>query len=156
MDFWLLSNWKFGGLTCHFILIACLNSAKHRRCYTKWLSDRKFVAVNIISSSALWGLWKLRNELCFQNVGWRNMNLLIWRIGKLAQNWSILCPPTKETELRTYISSLKDILRRPVMLTGAAWKKTQPASCLEDLGEKQLTSMSWSVQLKELDSALTA
>ena len=35
-------------------------------------------------------------------------------------------------------------------------KKTQPASCLEDLGEKQLTSMSWSAQLKELDSALTA
>ena len=35
-------------------------------------------------------------------------------------------------------------------------KKTQPASCLEDLGEKQLTSMSWSMQLKELDSALTA
>ena len=31
-------------------------------------------------------------------------------------------------------------------------KKTQPASCLED----QLTSMSWSVQPKELDSALTA
>ena len=35
-------------------------------------------------------------------------------------------------------------------------KKTQLASCLEDMGEKQLTSMSWSVQLKELDSALTS
>ena len=86
----------------------------------KWLPDRKFAVVNIISSAALWGLWKLRNELYFHNVGWRNMNLLIWRIVKLAQNWSIMCPPTKETELRAYISNLKDILRRPVMLTGPA------------------------------------
>ena len=81
---------------------------------------KEITQVLFISSAAQWGLWKLRNELCFQNVGWRNMNLLIWRIGKLAQNWSILCPPTKETELRAYISNLKDILRRPVMLTGAA------------------------------------
>ena len=31
----------------------------------KWLSDKKFAVVNIISSATLWSLWKLRNEMCF-------------------------------------------------------------------------------------------
>jgi hypothetical protein len=30
-----------------------------------WLSDKKFAAINIVSVATLWGIWKLRNELCF-------------------------------------------------------------------------------------------
>lgn len=32
------------------------------------LSKERFTAVNIIRSAALWGVWKLMNDLCFQNA----------------------------------------------------------------------------------------
>jgi hypothetical protein len=57
-----------------------------------WLSNKKFDAVNIVSAATLWGIWKLRNALCFQNTVWMNMKHLMWRIAGLAQNWLILCP----------------------------------------------------------------
>jgi hypothetical protein len=35
-----------------------------------WLSNKKHVVANIFTSAALWGLWKLRNNLCFhKDVG---------------------------------------------------------------------------------------
>ena len=52
----------------------------------KWLSNKKFAAVNIMSSASLWCLWKLRNELCFQNVGWVDLRFLLWRIVGMAHN----------------------------------------------------------------------
>jgi len=32
---------------------------------TMWLSNKRFLVHNMIISAALWGMWKLRNELCF-------------------------------------------------------------------------------------------
>lgn len=33
-----------------------------------WLSDKRFLSPSCITVAALWGLWKLRNDLCFTNV----------------------------------------------------------------------------------------
>jgi hypothetical protein len=71
-----------------------------------WLSNKKFSTINIISSAALWGVWKLRNELCFQNKSWRNMELLMMKVAGLAQNWAILCPASKRQDLNTYTSKI--------------------------------------------------
>jgi hypothetical protein len=30
-----------------------------------WLSNKKHVLVNIVSSAVIWSIWKLRNDLCF-------------------------------------------------------------------------------------------
>jgi hypothetical protein len=49
-----------------------------------WLSNNRFLNVNIISSAALWSFWKLRNDLCFQNKMWRNMEGLLLRVVSLA------------------------------------------------------------------------
>jgi hypothetical protein len=38
---------------------------------TCWLSNKKFAAINILSSAALWALWKLRNALCFRTLSGR-------------------------------------------------------------------------------------
>jgi hypothetical protein len=49
-----------------------------------WLSNYRFLNVNIISSAALWSFWKLRNDLCFQNKMCRNMEGLLLRVVSLA------------------------------------------------------------------------
>jgi hypothetical protein len=53
---------------------------------TKWLSNKKLSAVNIISFAALCGIWKLRNDFCFQQIEWRSMEELLMRVIRLAQN----------------------------------------------------------------------
>jgi hypothetical protein len=83
-----------------------------------WLSDEKFAAINIVSAAILWGIWKLRNELYFQNAVWLNVKQLLWRIAGLAQNWLILCPAKKKEELKSYILKLHSWARRPEMLPG--------------------------------------
>jgi hypothetical protein len=48
-----------------------------------WISNRKFLLCNIFCAIALWGLWKLRNNLCFQVLKWRDMNYLLLRIANM-------------------------------------------------------------------------
>jgi hypothetical protein len=55
-----------------------------------WLSDKKNSVINIFTSAALWGHWKLRNCLCFQNGSWK-----------------LLCPPLKMVELESRLSRLR-------------------------------------------------
>ena len=47
----------------------------------------------MISSAALWGIWKLRNHMCFQNrlqPGLQKKKLWLSVIGIL-KNWAMLC-----------------------------------------------------------------
>jgi hypothetical protein len=48
-----------------------------------WLSDKKFVVLNMVTSAALCGIWKLRNEILDQNVGWKGMDILIKQGGNI-------------------------------------------------------------------------
>ena len=50
-----------------------------------WISNRIFLVCNIFCAAALWGLWKLRNILCFQVLKWRDMNYLLLRIATMLQ-----------------------------------------------------------------------
>lgn len=70
-----------------------------------WLSKR-FRIAKIFTSTALWGLWKLRNYLCFQNDHWRDVPTLLQRIVGLLQNWAILYPP----EVKQDLDQIKDRL----------------------------------------------
>jgi hypothetical protein len=87
----------------------------------KWLSSKKFSAVNIISFAALWGIRKLRNEFCFQHIEWRSMEVLMMRVIRLAQNWLILCSVNKKEELVNYLTDLTVLARRPEMMLGRWW-----------------------------------
>uniref|UniRef100_A0A0A9GAM3 Reverse transcriptase zinc-binding domain-containing protein n=1 Tax=Arundo donax TaxID=35708 RepID=A0A0A9GAM3_ARUDO len=53
----------------------------------KWLPQKKFGLINIISSAALWSIWKLRNDLCFQASQWLNMNMVWFRLGAMLKRW---------------------------------------------------------------------
>lgn len=57
-----------------------------------WLSNKKNIVLNIFTS-ALRGLWKLRNCLCFQNGSWRDVDYLLMQIVNMIHNWKLLCPP---------------------------------------------------------------
>jgi hypothetical protein len=72
-----------------------------------WLSDKKFSMLNMITSAVLWSIWKLRNDRCFQRIGWRSMEMLLFRIAGLLQNWIILFPPSKKEMLQEVINKIK-------------------------------------------------
>ncbi|KAJ1297634.1 hypothetical protein BS78_01G392000 [Paspalum vaginatum] len=67
-----------------------------------WLSNKRFLVHNIVCSAALWGVWKLRNVLCFQHGSWQNMGTLLLLIWKLAQNWILLCPEERRRAMRPF------------------------------------------------------
>ena len=83
-----------------------------------WLSRKRFIVHNILTSAVLWGLWKLRNELCFQNTPWRDIRILLMRVTVLAQNWLILCPEMVKSELSGFRGKLKQIAVMPGQITG--------------------------------------
>ena len=62
---------------------------------TMWISNRKFIVENIFCAAALWGLWKLRNNLCFQGTLWVDVRVLIMKVTAMLQNWSSMCPKEK-------------------------------------------------------------
>jgi hypothetical protein len=104
-----------------------------------WLSEKKFLTINMITSAALWALWKLRNEMCFQNRAWRNMGRLLMRVVSLIQNWIILCPEGRREELKTYSMQL--------MLSGKkARNPGKPVDCNEALCMKI-----WLTEVRELE-----
>lgn len=76
-----------------------------------WLSSKKHGLLNIITSVVLWCIWKLRNEICFQNAGWRGMGMLLCRIGGLLQNWVVLCAPEKKERLLEFLNKIKAAAR---------------------------------------------
>lgn len=79
-----------------------------------WLSNKKHtMIVNVVTSAALWGLWKLRNFLCFQNGMWKYIASVLWMIVGLIQNWKILCPAERVQELELRLEKLKYLAGQP-------------------------------------------
>jgi hypothetical protein len=60
-----------------WVLIAEIFGFEVGSCYESmakcWLCNKKIGIVNVFSAAVCWGIWKLRNALCFQGVPWRNM-----------------------------------------------------------------------------------
>lgn len=81
-----------------------------------WLSKKNMV-VNIFTSAALWGLWKLRNYICFQDGRWKDVQALMQKIAGHASNWAILCPSDKKQEFELKLDRLKSVAGRPGRLT---------------------------------------
>jgi hypothetical protein len=44
-----------------------------------WISEQRHVIVNVCTSAALWAIWKLRNEFCFQGMRWTGVQVLMRR-----------------------------------------------------------------------------
>jgi hypothetical protein len=72
-----------------------------------WLSNKKFCILNMVTSATIWSIWKLKNDLCFQRLGWRSMEMLFFRITGLLRNWMLLCSVDKKVLLDSYINKIK-------------------------------------------------
>jgi hypothetical protein len=70
----------------------------------------------MITSAVLWSIWKLRNDLSFQHTGWKSMEMLLFRISGLLQNWIILCPADRKERLKEVISKIKSAAGRILWL----------------------------------------
>jgi hypothetical protein len=74
-----------------------------------WLSNKKHCIVNMVSSAVLWSIWKLRNDLCFQRIGWKSMDMLLYGIAGLLQNWIVVCPGDKKEVVTDIVSKIKSL-----------------------------------------------
>ena len=83
-----------------------------------WLSNKRFLVANMFCSAALWGLWKLRNNLCFQVLKWRDMNYLLLRIATMLQGWTLLCPMEQRHSFATSLNMLLSMATRPARIGG--------------------------------------
>lgn len=82
-----------------------------------WLSNKKFLVRNMIYAAVLWSLWKLRNNLCFQNVSW-NSSKQVWQmVTSMVVGWKVLCPLKNLPEFEELISKIDGFRKRPIRLT---------------------------------------
>ncbi|KAG0551480.1 hypothetical protein BDA96_01G427500 [Sorghum bicolor] len=89
-----------------------------------WLSSKKHGLLNIITSGVLWCIWKHGNEICFQNAEWRGMEMLLFQIGGLLQNWVVLCAPEKKERLLEFLNKIKAAARTVLWISYAALEDT--------------------------------
>ncbi|KAG0536912.1 hypothetical protein BDA96_03G102500 [Sorghum bicolor] len=82
-----------------------------------WLSNKKNGVINAFSSATLWCLWKLRNDLCFQRMEWKSMEILYHSISGTEQNWSILYTEDKRAAIMEKTGDLRSMAWRWFWLT---------------------------------------
>jgi len=64
-----------------------------------WINNSRCLVDNMFCAAALWGLWKLRNDMCFQGgVVWRSVLSLLISILNMLTSWTMLCPMEKRPE----------------------------------------------------------
>jgi hypothetical protein len=93
-----------------------LSEPKKIKLSNMWLSNNKFLVHNMVCATTMWELCKLRNVICFQNTGWRNLNLLLWKVAITVENWKILCPAGNHMNLENMVRSLKNSAKAPCRL----------------------------------------
>jgi hypothetical protein len=72
-----------------------------------WLCDKKFKVLNICTTAIMWSLWKLRNEICFQGVKWRGMQVLFFKCVQMLRRWKIIQKPKVAAQLKNMAGELE-------------------------------------------------
>jgi hypothetical protein len=82
-----------------------------------WLCNKKFGVLNMVTSAVCWGLWKLRNVLCFQDIGWRSVKQVWWKILPMLKCWKVLVPLGLMENFEAVLTSLERLASRPERIT---------------------------------------
>jgi hypothetical protein len=77
-----------------------------------WICEKTNQVPNIVHAAALWSLWKLRNDLCFNGSGWSCMQVLYLKVAHTLERWKVLCPDGKRSELERVCAALMSLVRQ--------------------------------------------
>jgi hypothetical protein len=90
-----------------------------------WINQKRHGVTNICTYAVFWSLRKLRNDLCFQGVGWTGMDKLLRRCARLMREWKMLNKAEDAQKLEVWVSELE---RRSFFAakTGLVPKATSP------------------------------
>jgi hypothetical protein len=73
----------------------------------RWLSDKKYIALNVLTTAVFWTLWKMRNDLYFQGLSWTGANVLMRRSAKMMRDWGQLNKPEDAVKLEQWAAELE-------------------------------------------------
>jgi hypothetical protein len=55
-----------------------------------WIRDKTLKVVNVLTTTVIWCLWKIRNDMCFQGTCWTGMRRLFEQCASFLRNWRLL------------------------------------------------------------------
>jgi hypothetical protein len=107
-----------------------------------WVSEKKNSVLNTCSAALLWSLWKLRNDLCFQEKKWRDERMVLSKLVQTLKNWLPLCQAGGEERLKWVIGEVLAKSLQPLRLMGESWEipRTHTQSALAPMSSKLVTS----------------
>jgi hypothetical protein len=93
------------------------------------ICEKKHRIANVCTSAALWVLWKLRNELCFQVVCWTRCQVLMRKMSRMLRDWRLVNRKEDAEKVEELAAELK---RRSFL---------PPRLCWEDPRHNRVTAM---------------
>jgi hypothetical protein len=79
---------------------------------SKWLCNKRFEQLNVVSSDVMWSIWNNRNDLVFNRKTWLSMKQVWGLILSYLRNWQI---PFKNPEWGL-VESFKAVLVRKLKI----------------------------------------
>ena len=83
---------------------------------TWWVSNKKHAVVNALHSAAMWGLWKIRNNLCFNRSVWYGMQKIWRQVALQLAAWEVLFLTDARTQVSAMVKKIEKLARDPPML----------------------------------------
>jgi len=72
-----------------------------------WITNKKYMVCNIVTSAVLWVIWKLRNSLCFQGVPWSGMKKVFAMAGRMLRSWLPMYKADVQERVKRLVRSLE-------------------------------------------------
>jgi hypothetical protein len=83
---------------------------------TCWLCNTKYGVVNMLSAALCWGIWKLRNSLCFQGMSLQSLKHLWMLVLPMLRCWRVLLPLKMMAGFDAAIDNLEMVVLSPLRL----------------------------------------
>jgi hypothetical protein len=78
-----------------------------------WLCNKKNGIVNAFSSALCWGLWKLRNSVCFHGAAWLGMRMVWQTVIPMLRCWKIMTQVKDMAGFEAALNFLERMAWRP-------------------------------------------
>ena len=106
-----------------WILVAEIFNIDILSCFDRvmsfWHMHKENAVLNMVTTAALWSLWRLRNEFCFQGRKWRSVKCILAKLSCYLHQWKVLCDDGQATLLQRCILLLD---KRRGELLRIAWR----------------------------------